>query len=66
MQCDCCKQNNLNEILILRKHRFTKRGYMYREYHRVCFNCAVRLIRRGHYDLGIYWHNILFSIARSK
>lgn len=68
MKCDNCKQNDLNEVLILRKRKFTKKGQDYRKdkFHRVCISCAVRLTRNGFYDLGNYWYSVLIRLARVR
>lgn len=62
MKCDYCHRNDFNEVLVLRKEKFTQRGKNHSKCNRVCFECAKRLTNKGLYDLGSYWNGLLLSI----
>lgn len=59
MNCNICK-SDVKEILVLRKHKFTKKGSGRKKVHRVCFSCARMLISRREYDFGKYWRGVFF------
>lgn len=54
MKCDICKVEQ-NEVLILRKQRFTSKGKIHKRVHRVCLRCARGLVKRREYDFGTFW-----------
>ena len=62
MKCDYCRLNDLNELLILRKTKFTTRGKAYKTYTRVCIDCLRKLVKQGVYDLGDYWTDIILKL----
>ena len=62
MKCDCCHLNDFNEVLVLRKDKFTKQGKAYKNYRRVCIDCLKKLVKRGIYNLGTYWTDIILNL----
>ena len=59
MKCDKCGMDNQNEVLILRKYRFTNAGKRFDKCERVCIKCARRLVQKRFYDFGYYWSHFL-------
>ena len=56
MKCDMCKANDLNEVLVLRKNKFTyPDSREAKKFRRVCLKCGKKLYKSGVYDLGSYW-----------
>lgn len=64
MKCNWCHSNQ-NEVLVLRKKKFTRKGRGYSRFHRVCFSCAQVLARRGIYNFSSHWNRI-FGIYEEK
>lgn len=63
MMCDICHHGDLNEVLILRKDKFTKKGEsLKKRVKRVCYKCIKQLILKGKYDCGDYWKRTLLSV----
>ena len=62
MRCDMCKMDNQNSVLVLKKHKFTKKGARFEKYERVCIRCARKLNQKGFYDFGCYWRGYLLGL----
>lgn len=65
MKCDICKLNQ-NEVLVLKKNKFTISGKKFNKSERVCISCARKLIKKKHYNFGVYWHTMLMSFELFK
>ena len=61
MKCDLCSGDH-NEVLILRKNRFSKRASKrFTKASRVCWNCAILLFRRKYYNFGQNWRSVFLD-----
>ncbi len=69
MRCKKCSQNDLNEVIILRKRNFTSKGKYFLDIDtldRVCFYCFRKLMLNGFYKIDSYWLSVLYDYQKVK
>ena len=62
MKCSICNQEDLNEVLTLRKSKIRSDLPKFQRLDKVCFSCGRMLARKNIYDFGNYWKCILLSV----
>lgn len=65
MLCNRCYSDQ-NELIILRKERFTtkgKRGNYVKYYHRVCLFCFAFLIKQKFYKINNFWKEFIEQLV---
>ena len=62
MDCDLCLRMDLNEVLILRKSRFSRFcSKNISKARRVCWGCARELFRKKLYNFGHNWRMVFLD-----
>lgn len=64
MDCDLCNSRDLNEVLILRKYKFSKFcSKRINKARRVCWDCARMLFRKKLYNFGHNWRMVFLDCS---
>lgn len=62
MDCDLCNARDLNEVLILRKEKFSRFcSKKIRDARRICWGCARELFRKKLYNWGHNWRMVFLD-----
>ena len=62
MDCDLCSARDLNEVLILRKQKFSRFcSKRINKARRVCWGCARELFRKKLYNFGHNWRMVFLD-----
>ena len=65
MDCDLCSARDLNEVLILRKLKFSRFcSKAICQARRVCWGCARELFRKKLYNFGHNWRMVFLDCSQ--
>lgn len=64
MDCDLCSARDLNEVLILRKAKFSRFcSKKISKARRICWGCARELFRKKLYNFGHNWRMVFLDCS---
>jgi len=65
MDCDLCSARDLNEVLILRKEKFSRFcSKNISKARRICWGCARELFRKRLYNWGYNWRMVFLDCSQ--